>query len=103
MLHLQRNKSDDIVLLQMFSWFFLFPLFKIKGCNKFKLIIMQEGTVKFFNETKGFGFIVDSENGKDVFVHMSGLVDKVKENDRVTFEVQETPKGLSAVNVKVIR
>lgn len=64
---------------------------------------MQEGTVKFFNETKGFGFIIDSENGKDVFVHMSGLVDKVKENDRVSFEVQETPKGLSAVNVKVIR
>ena len=64
---------------------------------------MKEGTVKFFNETKGFGFINDSDGGKDIFVHMSGLVDKIKENDKVTYEVEESPKGLNAVNVRVIR
>lgn len=62
---------------------------------------MQEGTVKFFNESKGFGFI-RPENGEDIFVHVSGLVDQVRENDRVSFEVQEGRKGLNAVNVKVI-
>lgn len=62
---------------------------------------MQEGKVKFFNETKGFGFIVDSATGKDVFVHVSGLNDKIQENDTVTFEVEDTAKGLSAVNVKL--
>lgn len=62
---------------------------------------MQEGTVKFFNETKGFGFITDSETGKDVFVHVSGLSDKIKENDKVSYELEETPKGLNATNVKI--
>ncbi len=64
---------------------------------------MKEGTVKFFNETKGFGFINDTDGGKDIFVHMSGLVDKIKENDKVTYEVEESPKGLNAVNVRVVR
>lgn len=62
---------------------------------------MQEGTVKFFNESKGFGFI-RPESGEDIFVHVSGLIDEVRENDRVTFEVQEGRKGPNAVNVKVI-
>ncbi len=63
---------------------------------------MQEGTVKFFNETKGFGFINDSASGKDIFVHLSGLVNKIRENDKVSYDVEESPKGLNAVNVKVI-
>lgn len=63
---------------------------------------MQEGTVKFFNETKGFGFIKPNDGGEDIFVHVSGLIDKIRENDRVTFEVQNGRKGLNAVNVKVI-
>ena len=50
---------------------------------------MSKGTVKFFNESKGFGFIIDEETKKEVFVHVSGLVDKVKENDEVEFEVEE--------------
>ena len=62
---------------------------------------MQEGTVKFFNETKGFGFI-RPENGEDIFVHSSGLIDQVRENDRVSFDVQDGRKGLNAINVKVI-
>jgi CspA family cold shock protein len=63
---------------------------------------MQQGTVKFFNETKGFGFIKPNNGGEDIFVHVSGLIDEVRENDRVTFEVQNGRKGLNAVNVKVI-
>ncbi|MBX2907672.1 MAG: cold-shock protein [Taibaiella sp.] len=63
---------------------------------------MQEGTVKFFNETKGFGFIMPANGGPDIFVHVSGLKDQIREKDRVTFEVQNGKKGLNAVNVKVI-
>ncbi|MES2520780.1 MAG: cold-shock protein [Bacteroidota bacterium] len=63
---------------------------------------MQEGTVKFFNITKGFGFISPANGGADVFVHISGLYDELKEGDRVTFEVQDGKKGPNAVNVKVI-
>jgi len=62
---------------------------------------MSKGKVKFFNESKGFGFIVDDENGKEHFVHISGLVDEVRENDEVTFELQDGKKGLNAVNVKL--
>lgn len=63
---------------------------------------MQEGTVKFFNETKGFGFITPANGGPDVFVHVSGLIDKIREKDNVTFEVQNGKKGLNAVNVKLV-
>ena len=63
---------------------------------------MSNGTVKFFNETKGFGFIVPEDGSKDVFVHVSGLVDEVRDGDKVTYDVEETPKGLSASNVKVV-
>jgi len=63
---------------------------------------MQEGKVKFFNETKGFGFITPNDGGKDVFVHTSGLKDRIRENDDVSFEVAQGQKGLNAVNVKLI-
>lgn len=63
---------------------------------------MQEGTVKFFNETKGFGFIKPADGSQDIFVHVSGLIDEIRENDKVSFEVQNGKKGLNAVNVKVI-
>lgn len=59
---------------------------------------MQKGTVKFFNESKGFGFIKD-EKGNDVFVHSSGLIDSIRENDKVTFEVVDGKKGKNAVKV----
>ena len=62
---------------------------------------MKEGTVKFFNETKGFGFITPSTGGQDVFVHTSGLVDNIRENDVVTFDTQNGNKGVNAVNVKI--
>lgn len=62
---------------------------------------MSNGTVKFFVRTKGFGFITPDEGGKDVFVHQNGLIDEINENDQVSFEVEETPKGLSAKNVRL--
>ena len=62
---------------------------------------MKKGTVKFFNESKGFGFIKPDDGNKDVFVHSTGLADSIREGDSVTFDVQEGPKGLSAVNVKL--
>ncbi len=62
---------------------------------------MKQGKVKFFNESKGFGFIKDSESEKEYFVHATGLVDKVKDGDDVTFELQEGKKGLNAVNVRL--
>lgn len=61
---------------------------------------MQSGKVKFFNESKGFGFIVVDGSSEEVFVHVSGLVDKIKENDQVTFEVIQGRKGINAINVK---
>ncbi len=63
---------------------------------------MQNGTVKFFNESKGFGFVVDDESKTEYFVHVSGLVDKINEGDTVEFELTEGKKGLNAVNVKLI-
>ena len=62
---------------------------------------MNKGTVKFFNETKGFGFIIDEESKKEYFVHVSGLIDEIKEGDDGEFELSEGRKGLNAVYVKV--
>ena len=64
---------------------------------------MKRGTVKFFNNSKGFGFIHDSETGEDVFVHASGLEEDIKDGDEVTFEVKPGKKGMNAVNVRVER
>jgi len=61
-----------------------------------------QGTVKFFNGEKGFGFIRHDDSNKETFVHVSGLIDEIKENDRVEFDVQNGKKGLNAVNVKLI-
>lgn len=61
---------------------------------------MNKGTIKFFNESKGFGFIKEEGSNKEYFVHVSALVDQVKENDTVTFELEEGRRGLMAVNVK---
>jgi CspA family cold shock protein len=62
---------------------------------------MSKGTVKFFNDSKGFGFIKETESGKEYFVHSSGLKDSITENDEVTFDLEQGKKGLNAVNVKL--
>jgi CspA family cold shock protein len=61
---------------------------------------MKKGIVKFFNSTKGFGFIKDNESNEEYFVHVSGLIHEIQEKDEVSFEVQQGKKGLNAVNVK---
>lgn len=62
---------------------------------------MKKGKVKFYNYSKGFGFICDHETGQDIFVHASGLKDEIRDGDEVTFEVTEGKKGLNAVSVSV--
>lgn len=62
---------------------------------------MNTGTVKFFNEAKGFGFIVDNSSKEEIFVHVSGLIDKIREGDTVSFETERGKKGMNAVNVKL--
>ena len=62
---------------------------------------MNNGTVKFFNDTKGFGFIKEDDSNQEYFVHVTGLVNEIRENDKVTFDLQEGKRGLNAVNVKL--
>jgi CspA family cold shock protein len=63
---------------------------------------MSKGTVKFFNETKGFGFIKENESDNEHFVHVTGLIDEIREGDEVEFDLKEGKKGMNAVNVKVV-
>jgi len=63
---------------------------------------MQEGVVKFYNLTKGFGFIKPDDGGEDIFVHQSGLIDEIRDNDRVEFDVQPGRKGMNAVDVRKV-
>ena len=63
---------------------------------------MSNGTVKFYNESKGFGFIKPSDSSEDIFVHVSGLIDEIRENDNVKYDVEKGKKGLNAVNVEVL-
>jgi len=63
---------------------------------------MQEGIVKFFNEANRFGFIVPADGGAEIFVHSSGLLGEIRENDKVSYNEEQGRKGLNAVNVQVI-
>jgi CspA family cold shock protein len=63
---------------------------------------MKEGTVKFFNNAKGFGFISPSDSSEDIFVHVSGLIDEINENDKVQFNTEQGRRGLNAIDVEVI-
>jgi CspA family cold shock protein len=63
----------------------------------------MQGTVKFYNDAKGFGFIKPSDGGEDLFVHSSGLIDAIKQNDKVEYEQERGKKGMNAVKVKIVR
>lgn len=82
-------------------------LFRLFHLSLYQLLIkniiikMKNGIVKFFNETKGFGFIKASDSNEEFFVHVSGLKEEIRQNDEVLFEVQEGRKGLNAVNVRL--
>lgn len=76
---------------------FLNKLMNINKVNN-----MKEGTVKFFNNAKGFGFITVDESNEEVFVHSTNLMDQIREDDRVSFDVEKGEKGLSAINVKLV-
>ncbi len=69
--------------------------------NNYKINKMNNGTVKFFNNSKGFGFIKDNNSSTEYFVHSTGLIDSINENDEVTFDLKQGNKGLNAVNVKL--
>lgn len=62
---------------------------------------MHKGTVKFFNTTKGFGFIQEEDSNNEYFVHISGLTDRISEGDKVEFELEQGKKGMNATNVTV--
>ena len=62
---------------------------------------MSNGTVKFFNETKGFGFVVDNSTQEEIFVHVTGLIDNIREGDQVTFNTERGKKGMNAIDVKI--
>lgn len=67
---------------------------------RLNIYMMSTGTVKFFNNAKGFGFITPDDGGKDVFVHKNDLIDQIDEGDKVTYDIEESKKGLNAVEVK---
>lgn len=81
------------------------PLYSSYICPLFIFLIYTmstqiTGTVKFFNEEKGFGFIKHDQSGTETFVHANGLIDQIETNDRVVFDVEQGRKGMNAVNVK---
>lgn len=83
----------------------MFKYLKINNKEYLRSLIfyfMNEGTIKFFNEAKGFGFITPSNGGSDIFVHVTGLNGPVQENDKVSYEVTDGQKGPTATNVNVI-
>ena len=86
----------------------LFKCISMKLIQKIKKVfitkntnIMKRGTVKFFNNTKGFGFIQQEDSNEDIFVHQSGLIDEIREDDEVMFETTQGKKGLNAINVEL--
>jgi len=91
---LKMIKKNQIITLILYICSGAMPIIHF-----FNFFVMETGTVKFFNESKGFGFIVSG--GQEIFVHISGLVDKITEGDTVTFDKVQGKKGINATNVKL--
>lgn len=64
---------------------------------------MKEGTVKFYNRDRGFGFITTSDTNEDIFVHESGLIDRINDNDKVRFTTERGKKGINAIDVEIVK
>ncbi|SFN67007.1 cold-shock DNA-binding protein family [Bizionia echini] len=71
--------------------------------NANKTVATKEGTVKFFNRTKGFGFITSNDSEEEIFVHKSNLIDKIRKSDKVTFQIEKSDRGLIATEVRRIK
>jgi len=82
---------------------FIKQLIKKITVKKATVKTIEEGTVKFFNRTKGFGFITSTDSNEEIFVHKSGLIDTIRENDTVSYATEKSEKGLTAINVKLVR
>lgn len=81
---------------------FFYHIFAVANCRITNFcFLMSNGTVKFFNETKGFGFVVDNSTKEEIFVHVTGLIDNIREGDQVTFNTERGKKGMNAVDVKI--
>ncbi len=81
----------------------MFKNFINKLFNLNKGMGSKEGTVKFFNTKKGFGFITLKDSDEEIFVHTTNLIDKIREKNKVTFDVEKSDKGLIATNVRVVK
>ena len=98
------SQGDNSFILKVFRKNLYNPAFWNYLCAFINLyfIFMSTGTVKFFNESKGYGFITEEGSKEDHFVHHTGLIDEIREGDVVEFELQQGRKGMNAVNVKVV-
>ena len=98
---MKTGSTLNILLIWQFIDVNVENMYNLHAINQY-FIKMNKGTVKFYNELKGFGFIKDANSSKEYFVHSSGLKDNIGENDEVTFDLEEGRKGLNAVNVKLV-
>ena len=99
------SKCLFVCLLPLIIYFHMWGLVIAENDNfaeYFQHYIMSNGTVKFFNDSKGYGFITPEEGGKDLFVHVNGLNDDIAEGDKVSFDTEEGRKGPNAINVSVL-
>ena len=90
MIHIRKQASNLQAVPEKFTTF-----------TQINIFTMQEGTVKFFNEEKGFGFITPSNGGSEIFVHVTGLKESIRENDEVRYTIEEGRRGPNATNVVI--
>ncbi len=97
----EKQHTQNRITQKVCKYSNVFIIWRPNYYNIIKITTMAEGTVKFFNSEKGYGFITDDSNSTDIFVHVSGLNQDVEQGDKVSFETSEGKKGLNAVNVSI--